>query len=85
MRGRAIVIPGHGHERPNGIAGTRAQTDAIAAYRDTHPNRFPAAIGVMEPRDVEANLGELACACAELEVVGISFETRLRVVSLDSR
>ena len=85
MGGRAIVIPGHGHERPNGIAGTRAQTDAIAAYRDTHPNRFPAAIGVMEPRDVEANLGELACACAELKVVGISFETRLRVVSLDSR
>ena len=81
----AVGISGHGYERPNGIADTRAQNDAIAAYRDAHSKRFPAAIGIVEPRDGEVNLDELARACAELEVVGISFHTRFQVVSLDSR
>ncbi|MEZ5268841.1 MAG: hypothetical protein R2789_09900 [Microthrixaceae bacterium] len=34
---QAIVIPGHGHHRSNGIADTRAENTAIAAYRDRTP------------------------------------------------
>ena len=82
---RAIVIPGHGYERPNGIADTRAENDAIAAYRDGHPDRFPAAIGIVEPRDGEASLDELDRARDELGLVGISFHTRFQGVSLDSQ
>ena len=48
---QALVIPGHGYLRPNGIADTRRVNDEIAAYRDATPDRFPAACGIVEPRD----------------------------------
>lgn len=82
---RAIVIPGHGYERMNGIADTRAENDAIARYRDACPERFPAAIGIVEPRDGEASLAELDRARNELGLAGISFHTRFQGVSLDSK
>lgn len=83
--GQAIVIPGHGYLRPNGIADTMAENDAIAAYRDRRPDRFPAAVGVVEPRDGDASLAELQRCREELGLVGISFHTRFQGVSLDSR
>ncbi|MGH0033901.1 MAG: amidohydrolase family protein [Myxococcota bacterium] len=82
---QAVVIPGHGYERVNGIADTRAENDAIAAYRDRRPERFPAAVGIVEPRDGRASLAELERARRELGLVGISFHTRFQGVSLDSR
>jgi predicted TIM-barrel fold metal-dependent hydrolase len=82
---RALVIPGHGYERPNGIADTRAENDAIAAYRDARPDRFPGAIGLVEPRDGAASFDELARCRNELGLVGISFHTRFQGVSLDSQ
>ena len=62
---QALVIPGHGYGRPRGIADTRVENDRIAAYRDARPDRFPAAAGVVEPRDGEASLEEIE-RCAEL-------------------
>jgi predicted TIM-barrel fold metal-dependent hydrolase len=83
--GQAVVIPGHGYERSRGIADTRAQNDAIAGYRDRTPERFPAAVGIVEPRDGAASLAELQRAREELGLAGISFHTRFQGVSLDSR
>ena len=56
---QAVVIPGHGYLRPHGIKDTRAENDAIARYRDQTPERFPAAVGVVEPRDGPASLDEV--------------------------
>lgn len=83
--GQALVIPGHGYERAHGIADTRAENDAIAHYRDANPQRFPGAIGIVEPRDGAASLAELDRAKNELGLVGISFHTRFQGVSLDSQ
>lgn len=82
---QAIVIPGHGYLRPRGIADTRTENDAIARYRDAAPDRFPAAVGIVEPRDGDASLDELTRVKEELGLVGISFHTRFQGVSLDSR
>ena len=82
---QAIVIPGHGYERVRGLEDTRAENDAIAAYRDRLPERFPAAVGIVEPRDGAASLDELTRCREELGLVGISFHTRFQGVSLDSR
>ena len=82
---QALVIPGHGYERAHGIADTRRENDAIAAYRDAVPDRFPGAIGIVEPRDGEASLEELDRCKNELGLVGISFHTRFQGVSLDSQ
>src|SRR4051812_3346724 len=46
---QAVLIPGHGYIRADGLADTRKENDRIAAYRDRLPSRFPAAIGVVEP------------------------------------
>jgi predicted TIM-barrel fold metal-dependent hydrolase len=83
--GQALVIPGHGYERTRGIANTRAINDDIAAYRDRTPARFPAAVGIVEPRDGEASLAEIERVHSELGLRGVSFHTRFQGVSLDSR
>jgi hypothetical protein len=82
---QAIVIPGHGYERPNGAADTRAVNDHIAAYRDRRPECFPAAVGIVEPRDGPLGLDELQRAKEELGLAGVSLHTRFQGVSLDSR
>ena len=56
----AAVIPGHGYYRPNGLADTRRINDGIAAYRDAHPDRFPVAIGVIEPMYGSHSQAEIA-------------------------
>lgn len=81
---QALVIPGHGYDRTNGIADTRAQNDAIAAYRDNCPERFPAACGVIEPQHGAASLPEIERCAQELGLVSISFHTRFQGVSLDN-
>ena len=81
---QAAVIPGHGYLRPNGHADTQAVNDKIAAYRDATPDRFPVAIGIVEPRDGEVSLGELERAAGPLGLVGMSFHTRFQGVSIDN-
>jgi predicted TIM-barrel fold metal-dependent hydrolase len=82
--GQALVIPGHGYLRPNGLADTRRVNDEIAAYRDRMPDRFPVACGIVEPRDGPHALGEIERIATELELVAISFHTRFQGVSIDS-
>lgn len=82
---QALVIPGHGYLRPDGIAATRRVNDDIAAYRDATPDRFPAACGIVEPRDGAAAFAEIDRAAGELGLVALSFHTRFQGVSLDSQ
>jgi predicted TIM-barrel fold metal-dependent hydrolase len=81
---QAAVIPGHAYPRTNGIADTRAVNTRIAAYRDARPDRFPVAIGLVEPIFEEACLPELDRCAQELGIRGISFHTRFQGVSMDS-
>ena len=81
---QAAVIPGHAYSRANGLADTRVLNDRIAAYRDAQPDRFPVAVGIVEPIFEEACLPELDRCARELGLVGISFHTRFQGVSMDS-
>jgi predicted TIM-barrel fold metal-dependent hydrolase len=82
---QALVIPGHGYLRPDGIAATRRVNDEIAAYRDRTPTRFPVACGIVEPRDGPAAFAEIDRAAGELGLVALSFHTRFQGVSMDSQ
>ena len=82
---QALVIPGHGYLRPNGIADTRRVNDEIAAYRDATPLRFPVACGIVEPRDGPYAFDEIDRAANDLELVALSFHTRFQGVSMDSQ
>jgi predicted TIM-barrel fold metal-dependent hydrolase len=81
---QAILIPGHGYLRPNGVADSRRVNDGVAAYRDRLPDRFPAALGVAEPLHGEAGIAELRRMRDELGLVGLSVHTRFQGVQTDS-
>jgi predicted TIM-barrel fold metal-dependent hydrolase len=81
---QAAVIPGHAYSRTNGIADTRDVNTRIAAYRDAQPDRFPVAIGLVEPIFEGVCLPELDRCAKELGLAGISFHTRFQGVSMDS-
>ena len=80
---QAAVIPGHGYERVDGIADTRRVNDDIAAYRRAHPDRFPVAIGIVEPQYGARSLDEVDRVKHELSLDGISFHARFQGVSMD--
>jgi predicted TIM-barrel fold metal-dependent hydrolase len=81
---QAAVIPSHAYDRPDGIADTRRINDDIAAYRDAQLDRFPVAIGVIEPVHGLRSLDELDRARRELGLVGISFHARFQGISMDN-
>ncbi len=81
---QAIIIGGHSYLRPRGIPDTRAVNDRVAAYRDSHPDRFPGGVGIAEPLYGGEGLSEVDRCKDELGLVGISFHVRFQGVSLES-
>jgi predicted TIM-barrel fold metal-dependent hydrolase len=81
---QAVLIPGHGYLRPNGNADTIAVNDRIAAYRDRNPDRFPAALGVVEPLHGKESIRELHRIKDELGLAGVSFHARFQGVATNS-
>jgi predicted TIM-barrel fold metal-dependent hydrolase len=81
---QAVILPGHGYLRPAGLADTQRENDRMAAYRDRRPDRFPAALGVVEPLYGKAGLDELARLRHELGLAGVTFHTRFQGVSTNS-
>lgn len=81
---QAVVIPGHSYLRARGIEDTRVENDAIAAYRDAMPDRFPVAVGIVEPLYGPAGLDELERIRDELGLVGVSFHNRFQGVPANS-
>lgn len=82
---QAAVIPGHGYQRPNGHADTQQINDEIAAYRDATPERFPVAVGIVEPRDGDLSFAEIDRCSQQLGLAGMSFHTRFQGVSTDNQ
>ena len=81
---QSVVIPTHEYLRPDGRTDTSAVNDAIAAYRDNRPDRFVAAVGIVEPLYGDASMDELERIRTDLGLVGVSFHTRFQGVSTDS-
>ena len=81
---QALAIPGHNYNRADGIVATRRENDAISAYRDHFPERFPVAAGVVEPLDEAAGLSEIDRMANELGLKAVSFHTEFQGVTIDS-
>ncbi|HZQ87377.1 MAG TPA: amidohydrolase family protein [Acidimicrobiales bacterium] len=81
---QAAVIPGHGYHRTHGLTDTARVNDRIAAYRDAVPDRFPVAVGIVEPLYGEDGYAELERCATALGLRGISFHARFQGVSMDS-
>jgi len=81
---QAILIPGHGYLRPDGVADTRRINDEVASYRAGAADRFPAAVGIAEPLHGAAGIAELNRMRGELGFVGLSVHARFQGVQTDS-
>lgn len=83
--GQAVIMPGHGYLRPNGMADTRRINDGVAAYQRSHQERFPVALAVAEPLFGTASLAELDRIRDELGLAGVTFHARFQGVPTDHR
>ena len=81
---RAVIGPGYQYLMPNGIADTRKINDRLAAFRDHDPERFPFAIGAIEPRQGDAALDEVRRIRQELGMAGVMWHNRLQGCYVDS-
>lgn len=81
---QAAVIPGHGYQRTRGLADTQRINDRIAGYRDALPERFPVAIGIVEPLYGADGYAEIERCASSLRLRGISFHARFQGVSMDN-
>lgn len=81
----ALAIPGHNYCHADGIAATRRRNDAIAAYRDRLPGRFPVAAGIVEPTSEKAGLAELERISDELGLRAVSFHPEHQGAMIDFR
>lgn len=78
----AVIIPIHGYLRPQGVVNTAEMNDAVAAYRQTVPSRFVAAVGVVEPIYGPGGYAEIIRCRDELGFIGISVHGQVPTNSL---
>ncbi|MEE9285851.1 MAG: amidohydrolase family protein [Dehalococcoidia bacterium] len=81
---RAVIGPSYQYLMPEGVADTRRLNDRLAAFRDRDPERFPFAVGAIEPRQGEAALEEVRRVRQELGMVGVMWHNRLQGCYVDS-
>jgi predicted TIM-barrel fold metal-dependent hydrolase len=81
---QAVVIPSHAYLRPDGIVDTRRVNDHIADYRERDPDRFPAALGIVEPLYGARGIEEIDRLADEGRWRGVSIHTRFQGVTTDS-
>lgn len=73
---RALIMPSHAYPNPNGLADTRELNNRIAATRDEHTDKFPVALGTVEPMYGEPGLKEIDRMMTELNLDGVSWHNR---------
>jgi predicted TIM-barrel fold metal-dependent hydrolase len=75
----ALVMPSLQYSRPRGFADTRAVNDGIARYRDRYRERFPLALGTVQPTDpTEMSVGEVVRIARELKLDGVVWHHRFQ-------
>lgn len=70
----AVVSPLPAYETPLGVRSTAAQNDAVRQALDAWPDRFPAGLGVAEPRHGQRGAGEAHRALTTLGLSGLVFD-----------
>jgi predicted TIM-barrel fold metal-dependent hydrolase len=75
----AAVMPSLQYERPNGARDTAAINDLVAAYRDSCRDRFPVAIGTVEPlHGIDAGISEINRMATQLHMSGVVWHHRFQ-------
>lgn len=80
---QALLSPAAADRQAEGIKDTRRMNDVIAAAVRDHPERFPAGLGLVEPRHEELAVQELLRVLDELGLAGIAVHPMLEGYYLD--
>jgi uncharacterized protein len=80
---QAVIMPGHGYLRPDGIRDTWRINEALAEYAAASRERFVAAVGIVEPLYGARGRAQLK-DFAGLGLAGVTFHTRFQGVTTDS-
>lgn len=79
-----VAMAANSYERPHGAADTRSQNDFAAWYRDAHPDRFPVALGTVEPNQgLDEGLAELHRIKHELKLDGVVWHNHFSGAYMD--
>lgn len=81
---QGLIMPSHAYPNPNGLDDTRTINDQIAEARDSYLEKFPVALGTVEPMYGEIGLEEVDRMMTELELDGISWHNRWQRSYVDS-
>jgi predicted TIM-barrel fold metal-dependent hydrolase len=80
------VMPASQYLRPNGIADTRAMNDLMAEYRKCYQERFPVALGTVEPlHGEEAGAQEIRRIAENLHLDGVVWHHRWQGVFINDK
>jgi predicted TIM-barrel fold metal-dependent hydrolase len=80
---QAAILAATGYMQPEGIKDTMRSNDAVAAYRNRDPKRFPVACGIVEPLHGARSLGELERIKHELGLEGVVWHHRFQGMAID--
>ncbi|HLG70521.1 MAG TPA: amidohydrolase family protein [Chloroflexota bacterium] len=78
-----FILAATGYIQADGIKATMRSNDTVAAYRKLDPERFPVAVGIVEPLHGPASLGELERMKHELGLQGVVWHNRFQGVPVD--
>lgn len=80
----SVLMASHNYERPKGAADTQRQNDFVAWYRNEHRERFPVALGTVEPLHGEAaGVAELHRMKEELALDGVVWHNYFSGATID--
>jgi predicted TIM-barrel fold metal-dependent hydrolase len=80
----AVLQPGHGYARADGLAATMRVNDEMAQYKRLAPERFRAVLGTLEPLYGEQGLPEID-RCKTTGIDGLAWHHRFQGCYIDSR
>ena len=79
----AVLQPGHGYIRVDGLRDTMRVNDRMATFKRLYPTRFRAVLGVLEPLYGEQGLPEIDRCKIELGLDGLAWHHRFQGCYID--
>jgi len=79
----AVIMPSADYYMPNGIWDTKKVNEKMAEYKRQHPDRFPVALGTVEPRHGKESVVEIDRMFKELKLDGVVWHHRFQGTPID--